>query len=136
MPGTKLPAVRLPSSLDEQGAVPTPVVVELSTSNKFGFAWPAEPPSHVQAPLSSDRAVSLCSSEDSDSSDAENTSSLHSQTDHSNENDSTPTMNHSLKSEQHVTMEKSENYLIVPRLSRAVSMPLPSRLGHLQNPRR
>jgi osomolarity two-component system response regulator SSK1 len=137
MPGTKLPAVRLPSSLDEEGGVPTPVVVELPTSSKFGFAWPAEPPPPVQAPLSSERAVSLSSSEgDSEPSDAENTSGLHSQADNSDENDPTPTMMRSLKSGQQAIAEKLEKGSSHPRLSRAVSMPLPSRLGHLLNPRR
>ena len=137
MPGTKLPAVRLPSSLDEEGGVSAPVVVELPTSSKFGFAWPAEPPPPVQAPLSSERAVSLSSSEgDSEPSDAENTSGLHSQAENSDENDSIPTMKRSLKSGQHAVAEKLEKGYSHPRLSRAVSMPLPSRLGHLLNPRR
>src|ERR1700691_182 len=137
MLGTKLPAVRLPSSLDEEGRVPTPVVVELPTSSKFGFAWPAEQPPAVQAPLSSERAVSLSSSEgESDGSDAENTSGLQSQTDHSDENEPTPTNKRSLKSDQQVLAEKVEKAASLPRLSRAISMPLPSRLGHLQNPRR
>jgi osomolarity two-component system, response regulator SSK1 len=136
MPGTKLPAVRLPSSLDEEGGVQAPVVVELPTTSKFGFAWPAEPPPLVQAPLSSERAVSLSSSEgDSEPSDAENTSGLHSQADNSDENDPTPTMKHS-KSGQQAIAEKLEKGSSHPRISRAVSMPLPSRLGHLLNPRR
>jgi osomolarity two-component system response regulator SSK1 len=136
MPGTKLPAVRLPSSLDEEGGVPTPVVVELPTSSKFGFAWPAEPPPPVQTPLNSERAVSLSSSEgDSELSDVENTYDLHSQTDHSDQNDPTP-MNRSLKSGQQALVDKLEKGPTHPKLSRAASMPLPSRLGHLQNPRR
>lgn len=137
MPGAKLPAVRLPSAVDEEGRVPTPGVVELPASSKFGFAWPAEAPPIVQAPLSSDRAVSLSSSEgESDHSEAENTSGLQSQTDHSDENEPTPTVHRSLKSEQQILTEKMVKAPSIPRFSRAVSMPLLSTLGHLQNPRR
>jgi osomolarity two-component system, response regulator SSK1 len=139
MPGTRLPAVRLPCPPDEEGRVPTPGVAELPTSSKFGFAWPAEPPPIVQAPLNSDRAVSLTrssSEEESDHSEAGNTSGMQSQSEQSDEGVPAPAITRLSKSDQQILTGKMDKAPSFPRLSRAVSMPLPSRLGHLQNPRR
>jgi osomolarity two-component system response regulator SSK1 len=69
---------------------------------------------------------------ESDASGIEDTSGMLSQTDQSEDIDHT-SIGRPVKSQQ-TTTEKMEKSL--PRLSRAVSMPLPSRLGHLQNPRR
>lgn len=110
------------------------MVVDLPASNKFGFAWPTDPPP-VQQPPSSEHTVSLSSSEgESDVSEAEHTSGLQSMTDHSG--DEPNPMDHSVKSQQQTLPEPADKGLTIPRLSRAISMPLPSRLGHLQNPRR
>lgn len=139
MPGAKLPAVRLPSSLtqDGEGGSSTPVMVELPSASKFGFAWPTDPPASAQQPLSADRATTQLSSSEgeSDPSDMENTSAMPSQPGHSG--DDTPSaFNHTMRSEQRALLEQVDTPPSLPRLSRAISMPLPSRLGHLQNPRR
>jgi osomolarity two-component system response regulator SSK1 len=137
MPGAKLPAVRLSSSRagqDEERGVQSPMVVELPVSSKFGFAWPAESHPPVQQQPNSERGVSMSSSEgESDASGVEDTSGMLSQTDQSEDIDHT-SIGRPVKSQQQTTTEKMEKSL--PRLSRAVSMPLTSRLGHLQNPRR
>lgn len=139
MSASKLPAVRLPVALpgNEDGVSPSPIVVELSASNKFGFAWPAETPGplpHIPHP---ERAtVSLSSSEgESEMSGAEENSILQSQTDQS-ENEPTPINRPSAGSHRVTSSEELEKDPVIPRFSRAVSMPLPSRLGGLQNPRR
>lgn len=137
MPGAKLPAVRLSSRAgqDEERGVQSPMVVELPVSSKFGFAWPAEPHPPVQQQPSSERGVSISSSDgESDASGIEDNSGILSQTDQSEDIEHT-SIRRPVKSQQQQTItEKIEKSL--PRLSRAVSMPLPSRLGHLQNPRR
>lgn len=139
MPGAKLPAVRLPSSIaqDGEGGNSTPVVVDLPSASKFGFAWPTDPPPSSQQPHSTDRSVNLSSSEgESDHSDAENTSGLPSQAEQSGD-DAPSAFNHTMKSgQQRSPLEQVDRPPSLPRLSRAISMPLPSRLGHLQNPRR
>ncbi|KAJ2992981.1 hypothetical protein NUW54_g7808 [Trametes sanguinea] len=66
MSGTRLPSVRLPAivagqAVDEEGS--DAVVVELPASNRFGIAWPAEPPPPMAAPAERPAAVSLSSSE-------------------------------------------------------------------------
>lgn len=136
MHGAKLPAVRLSSSIaqDVEGGNTSPVVVDLPPVSKFGFAWPTDPPSSRQ-PLGADRSVTLSESEgESDHSDAEN--GFPSQAGQSGD-DNPSASNRAMKSEQQPNpLEQGDGPPSLPRLSRALSMPLPSRLGHLQNPRR
>ncbi|KZP15093.1 hypothetical protein FIBSPDRAFT_867557 [Athelia psychrophila] len=138
MLGAKLPAVRLSSSISQDGGGgnAAPVVVDLPPVSKFGFAWPTDPPSSHQS-LGADRSVTLTSSEgESDHSDAESTSGFPSQVEQAGD-DNPSAFNRAMKLEQQRNSLEQDNGLSsLPRLSRAISMPLPSRLGHLQNPRR
>lgn len=136
MPGAKLPAVRLPAAVgqEDDGSLDSARVVDLPPSNKFGFAWPVESTVPVHPAPSSERGVSLSSSEgESDASDSAGiTSGVQSQAERTDENDSAPMSRlgkQGLADHLHIPPA-------VPRLSRAISMPLPSRLEHLQNPRR
>jgi osomolarity two-component system response regulator SSK1 len=98
------------------------VVIDIPLSSKFGFAWPNEPYLPVQPP-SSERAVSLSSSEEESDSEGESLSPVG----------------------QHGTEDRAGDHIPPmmapvlphhPRFSRAFSMPLPSQLNHLQNPMR
>jgi osomolarity two-component system, response regulator SSK1 len=143
MTGARLPVVRIPSVISGQGGGEEtlgeePVVVELSSSNKFGIAWPAEQPPQVPL-LASERPVALSSSEgETDVSEEESTANPpHKRNprpeDFADESDFiTPT--NTLNLEQN-PMDQAGR-LAVPRLFRAFSMPLPSQLSALQNPRR
>ncbi|OBZ77036.1 hypothetical protein A0H81_03805 [Grifola frondosa] len=129
MTGARLPAVRLPTiiagqGVDEESSQEDGVVVDLPPSNKFGFAWPSEPPGPVPSSLPQSVLQDEPSApvkrplkiEDCDESEFV-----------------TPT-NH-LNSDQN-PMEQAGQTLPVPPLSRAYSMALSSQLGSLQNPRR
>ena len=134
MPAAKLPAVRLPAVVGKEDDGDSALIVDLPPSNKFGFAWPLESTAPIHPTPSSERGVSLSSSEgDSDASDSvEINSGVQSQAERTDENDSTPTSRTGKQSmADHLHIQPA-----VPRLSRAISMPLPSRLEHLQNPRR
>ncbi|EMD40602.1 response regulator receiver [Gelatoporia subvermispora B] len=145
MSGANLPAVRLPTviagqGVDEDNPGRDSVVVELPPSNKFGFAWPAESSPTVNAPLTVERpsAVSLSSSDgETDMSDEEASIPVKRTPRPEDSDDSefiTPT-NH-LHSDQNPMDQQPGRPPLAPRLSRAFSMPLPSQLGPLQNPRR
>lgn len=143
MAGARLPVVRTPSVIprqdgEEEVLDEEPVIVELSSSNKFGIAWPEEQPPQVPL-LAGERPVALSSSEgETDISEDENTvSPLQKRTPRSegfvDESDFiTPT--NTLNLDQN-PMDQAGR-LAAPRLSRAFSMPLPSQLSALQNPRR
>ncbi|KAI0347427.1 hypothetical protein BDW22DRAFT_527311 [Trametopsis cervina] len=142
MPGTRLPAVRIPEVSpgqggEEDGVIQDPVIADLAPSNKFGFAWPAEQPGSVPITFATERSVNLSSSEgETDVSEEEMHAPRRRQSRHEDSEDSeftTPT-NH-LASEQN-PMDSIRLAPQVPRLSRAFSMPLPSQLGSLQHPRR
>lgn len=142
MSGPRLPVVRIPTVVsgdggDGEGLGQEEVVVELPTSNKFNIAWPAEQPSQVHLPLGSERPVALSSSEgETDASEDEVGPPVKRSTrpeDIAEDPEFITPTNH-LNSEQN-PMDQAGR-LAVPRLSRAFSMPLPSQLSHLQNPRR
>lgn len=136
MPTAKLPAVRLPAVVgqEDDGRLDSTMVVDLPPSNKFGFAWPVESTAPVHPTPSSERGVSLSSSDgESDASDsAEINSGVQSQAERTDENDSTPTS----RTGKHNFADHLHIQPVVPRLSRAITMPPHSRLEHLQNPRR
>ncbi|KAA1466059.1 hypothetical protein DENSPDRAFT_830804 [Dentipellis sp. KUC8613] len=150
----RLPAVRLPSVLSNGGDGEAPnkdgVVVELPPSNKFSIAWPAEPPPTMPSQVLGDRSTSLSSS-DTDSglsepelSQGEGTSRAEVRKKNerrktvpedadADESDFTPT--NRLYTEQN-PMDQAMPPPALPRLSRAFSVPLPSQIGFLKNPRR
>ncbi|KIJ70384.1 hypothetical protein HYDPIDRAFT_184707 [Hydnomerulius pinastri MD-312] len=112
---------------------------EVVSASKFAVTWPAEPPTPVQTPLGHavDRTVVLSSSEgESDLSERELSSSNEklSQAELSDDYDSSP--NHRRRFQQRFASHTQEGNPDAPRLSRTFSMPLPSQLEHLQNPRR
>ena len=113
------------------------VVVELPSSSRFGIAWPAEPHPPISAPAERPAAVSLSSSEgETDISEEENHAreELPSRMEGGDDSEFvTPTnrLNSDRDPLEHVGQTPT-----VPRISRALSMPLPSQLEPFQQPRR
>lgn len=138
-----MPAVRIPPATPRQGDDDDPmvqdaVIVDLPPSNKFGFAWPTEQPSSIPIPLVAERPVTLSSSDgETDVSEEELSAPRKRQSKHEDSGDDsefiTPT-NH-LNSEQN-PLDEAGKASTLPRLSRALSMPLPSQMSPLQHPRR
>ena len=141
---TRLSTVRMPQVIpgqegEEDTLLGESMVVEIPASSKFGFAWPAEQPSPA-VPPAAERPVALSSSEG--------------ETDQSEDEPSAPSVRRQMKPEDfgedpefvtptnHLNIEQNPMEQAgrppapVPRLSRAFSMPLPSQLNSLQNPRR
>ncbi|KAF9246861.1 hypothetical protein BU15DRAFT_84467 [Melanogaster broomeanus] len=137
MTAAKLAHARHPASIlshDDSATGP-----ELIGASKFAVTWPAEPPPPVQTPLGHavERSVVLSSSEgESDLSEREVSSSNEkfTQADISDDYDSSP--NHRRRLHQQPVSHMHDAHSDIPRLSRTFSMPLPSQLEHLQNPRR
>ncbi|KAH9843946.1 uncharacterized protein C8Q71DRAFT_730652 [Rhodofomes roseus] len=144
MSGARLPAVRLPSVIashgtDEEHLGESPVVVDLPPSNKFGFAWPVESAAPVQLQVAAERTtgVSFSSSEgETDISEEElsRPTKRSAKAGDGEESEFVTPTNH-LDSDQN-PMDQAAQSSPPPRLSRAFSMPLPSQLGSLRNPRR
>ncbi|KAI0332447.1 hypothetical protein GY45DRAFT_476735 [Cubamyces sp. BRFM 1775] len=141
MSGARLPSVRIPAAIiagqavDEEDA--GAVVVELPSSNRFGIAWPAEPNPPMAAPAERPAAVSLSSSDgETDISEEENHAreELPSRME-SGEDSEFVTPTNRLNSDRD-PLENAGQTPAVPRISRALSMPLPSQLGPFQHPRR
>ena len=147
MSATRLPSFRLPSALvagdGADGEHPQPVVVELPLSNRFGVAWPADPPpplsAHPDLPATVSSALSSSEGE-TDASESEPSSRerrpprASAATEESDDSEFVTPTNH-LNSDRD-PLDQLAHHSTVPRLSRAFSMPLPSQLGPLQNPRR
>ena len=137
-----MPAVRLPTVVSGEGGTDEvqaqePVMVELSSSSKFGIAWPMEQPPQMPLPTGAERPVALSSSEgETDISEEEASAPVkrHPKPEDFGEDSEFVTPTNHLNSEQN-PMDQAGR-LAVPRLSRAFSMPLPSQLSMLQNPRR
>ncbi|KAI0269319.1 hypothetical protein BC834DRAFT_865819 [Gloeopeniophorella convolvens] len=151
----RLPTVRLPSAIPNAGTRTEPsrqdsVLLELPSSSKFGFAWPADAVPAPPLPSLADRHTSLSSSNaDSAPSEHEAEPRINAGADrstnrrrgsgagrkgHGEESDSsdfTPTNRPSLDQS---SLDQSSPSL--PRLSRAFSAPLPSQIGYLKNPKR
>lgn len=125
-----LPAVRVPTvPAGDDGEVLETPLVDLPPSEKFGFAYPDKqmitpglPQSAALDPESSELETSEAESQGS-------SSSPHNSMDKGSA-DHTPTTEQ--PNSNGTTMAPSSP----PRISRAFSMPLPSQLGHLQNPHR
>ncbi|CDO74625.1 hypothetical protein BN946_scf184325.g12 [Trametes cinnabarina] len=140
MSGTRLPSVRLPpivagQAADEEGA--GAVLVELPSSNRFGITWPAEQPPPISAPAERPTAVSLSSSEgETDVSEEEHSAreAKPARVEECEESEFVTPTNH-LNSDQN-PLEQIGQASTIPRISRALSMPLPSQLGPFQHPRR
>ena len=146
-----IPTVRLPTVIPDASDESTPqdsVVLDLPPSSKFGFAWPADagPVPSLQA----DRHISLSSSDaESAPSEHENESEEKAAEksfknrrwstgagkkgngDGSDESDFTTPTNR-------LNLDKNplDQASPPPRLSRAFSVPLPSQIGYLKNPKR
>lgn len=148
IPTVRLPTV-IPDASDESSAQDS-VVLDLPPSGKFGFAWPADagPLPSLQSQV--DHHVSLSSS-DAESAPSENEHESEEKTgeksmkarrwstgagkkghgDGSDESDFTTPTNR-------LNLDKNplDQALPTPRLSRAFSVPLPSQIGYLRNPKR
>ncbi|KAJ8523469.1 hypothetical protein ONZ45_g101 [Pleurotus djamor] len=109
MSSARLPAVRL-SSVVSDGENPSPL---LPQSSKFGFTWTNE----------ADGLLATVPSGQSDGEAEDWNMAI---------DDPTP----SLTDEVNLETKGSMASMFQPRISRALSMPLPSQLGHLQNPHR
>jgi osomolarity two-component system, response regulator SSK1 len=153
----RLPTVRLPTVIASAGSEPSlqdSVVLDLPPSGKFGFAWAADAGPAPSLPSLGDRHVSLSSSDaDSATSDHEPeaeesceigniksrrlSSSGTGRKGYSEESDEsdfiTPTNRLNLDQNP---LDQASPPLVLPRLSRAFSVPLPSQIGCLKNPKR
>lgn len=143
MAGARLPAVRMPQVVsgqegEEEILAADSVVVDLLSSSKFGFAWPTEQPSPAPLPLAAERPVTLSSSEGetdvSEDEPSEPVRRVPKLEDFSDDAEFITPTSH-LNIEQN-PIDQVGRLPPAPRLSRAFSMPLPSQLGSLQNPRR
>lgn len=144
MSGTRLPAVRIPAGLSSQVDDNTnstgqePILMDLPPSNKFAISWPVEGSTPVTLPLMADRPPTLSSSEGETDISEDELSIPPRRSSRSEELDEaefiTPT-NH-LNLDSNPMDQQGQPGMSLPRLSRAFSMPLPSQLGSLQNPRR
>lgn len=150
----RIPTVRLPTVIPDASDESTPqdsVVLDLPPSGKFGFAWPTDAGPVPSLLSQADRHVSLSSS------DAESATSEHEQEseekagekslkarrwstgagkkgygdDESDESDFTTPTNR-------LNLDKNplDQASPTPRFSRAFSVPLPSQIGYLKNPKR
>ncbi|KAH8999421.1 hypothetical protein EDB92DRAFT_1932802 [Lactarius akahatsu] len=150
----RLPTVRLPAAIAGAGSEPSlqdSLVLELPHSGKFGFAWPTDTGPAPSLPSLADRHASLSSS-DADSVPSEHEPDTEANTgferfktrrwstgagrkghgEESEESDfTTPTNRLNL---EHNPLDHASPPL--HRLSRAFSVPLPSQIGHLKNPKR
>lgn len=145
MSGARLPVVRIPPLApgqggDEESPPQEPAVLEHNASSKFNISWPTEqPPQTALSALGAERPIALSSSEgETDLSEDEPSDEpvkRSSRPDGFGEESEFVTPTNHLNLEQN-PMDQAGLYPSVPRLSRAFSMPLPSQLSLLQNPRR
>lgn len=151
----RLPTVRLPTVTASAGSDPSlldSVVLDLPPSGKFGFAWPTDAGPAPSLPSLGDRHVSLSSS-DAESAPSEQEPEIDEESpgvgkfkirrlssgagrkgynEESEESDFTTPTNR-LNLDQNPLDQASPP---LPRLSRAFSVPLPSQIGSLKNPKR
>ena len=150
----RLPTLRLPQVIPGASGESSPqdsVVLDLPPSGKFGFAWPTDTGPAPSLPSLVDRHISLSSSDaDSPPSDHEPETEENAEAENprarrwsigagkkgygeeSEESDFTTPTNR-------LNLEKNPLDQASPplhRLSRAFSVPLPSQIGHLKNPKR
>lgn len=136
MDGNHLPAVRVPTmptggGEDGEETEETPIV-DLPSSEKFGFAWPDKsmsgtPLSPPSLPVNEPDTSEV---ETSESESLASRDSTHSNGLKESPEQTTPT------NESPASSSGSQPPPTIPRLSRAFSMPLPAQLGHLKNPHR
>ncbi|KAG1811139.1 uncharacterized protein BJ212DRAFT_557055 [Suillus subaureus] len=129
-------AHRLPASVlvNEEGLI----APEAIGPNKFAVTWSAEPPPPVLAPLvqAAERQVVLSSSDgESDFSEKDLCSLGEKQSPAELSDEFESSVSQRIRLQQLTPHHHDENP-IIPRFSRATSMPLPSQLEHLKNPRR
>jgi osomolarity two-component system response regulator SSK1 len=131
---SKLTAVRLqPLSVvpteDLDGVAQDSPVLDLPPSNKFGFAWP-----YPSLSLSNDQLFSFSPSDADETDTSEAESFAPSKDEFDDGEHSTPT--HNMESDVNPLEHLPTSPTSRLPLSRAFSMPLPSQLRHLRNPRR
>ncbi|KAG0698867.1 hypothetical protein DFH29DRAFT_939579 [Suillus ampliporus] len=128
-------AHRLPVSVlvNEEGVI----APEAVGPSKFAMTWPAEPSPPVLAPLvqAAERQAALSSSDGESDFSEKDFSSLGEKQSQAELSDEFDASSHRFRHQQLAPHHHDENPSI-PRLSRATSMPLPSQLEHLKNPRR
>ncbi|KAG2038591.1 hypothetical protein BDR03DRAFT_954451 [Suillus americanus] len=129
-------AHRLPVSVlvNEEGLI----APEAIGPSKFAVTWSAEPPPPVLAPLvqAAERQVVLSSSDgESDFSEKDLCSLGEKQSPAELSDEFESSVSQRIRLQQLAPHHHDENP-IIPRFSRATSMPLPSQLEHLKNPRR
>ncbi|KAH8106074.1 hypothetical protein BXZ70DRAFT_1004358 [Cristinia sonorae] len=142
MPDTNLPAVRIPSARPEgrngDDPVEDAIMVELPPSNKFAISWPANSSTVGNHPLMSERITSLSSSDGETDMSEDEPRALQKRAARADEvvdvDFVTPTSH--LNTDEDPMDQTAPPISSQPRLSRAFSMPLPSQLSALQNPRR
>lgn len=128
-----VPAVRVPtypaSESGEGGSVAETPIVDLPPSEKFGFAWPDKSGMTVTSPTlaAADRDSEM------ETSDAESQVSRESGSPPVGEKGDSAGTTPTGETPSASTPSLGQS---PPRLSRAFSMPLPSRLGNLRNPHR
>lgn len=144
MSEAKIPVVRLPTlasshTTDEQGTNPDTVVVELPVSNKFGFAWPVESAPSAATPSLMERpsAAAFSSSDgETDGSEDEMKETMQKPSRSSDTDDFDFVAVTNRVNTDRNPPEQGLSTSGLPRLTRALTMPLPSQLESLQNPRR
>lgn len=129
-------AHRLPVSVlvNEEGLI----APEAIGPSKFAVTWSAEPPPPVLAPLAqaAERQVVLSSSDgESDFSEKDLCSLGEKQSPVELSDEFESSLSQRFRPQQLAPHHHDENP-IIPRFSRATSMPMPSQLEHLKNPRR
>jgi osomolarity two-component system response regulator SSK1 len=124
----KLPAVHLPPPVigDRQYVVQDAVILDLPPSNKFSFSWPSDTGRPTSTTPPSERPAHSSSEAETDTSEAEPVAG-HREADQFEDSNATPTTH--LNSQ----LPAQPNH---PWHPRTFSVPLPSQLGHLQNPHR
>ena len=140
LPAVRIPIVAADQSKDGESSQQETPLVDLPSSEKFGFAWPesaatVNPPVTGASVLASLPIVapteSTSETSDIDSSDPEQQPAI-------SRGHTSPVLQRDIP-DQHTPSIESEATLTPiphtpPRLSRAFSMPLPSQLGYLKNP--
>ncbi|KAF9464271.1 hypothetical protein BDZ94DRAFT_1256728 [Collybia nuda] len=128
MSSTKLPAIRLPSNKGGECLTPDGFVLDLPPSNKFSVSWPSDGrPAPTPTPPASERQNLSFPENESETSDGESGNEKRDSSDQLE--DASPIRTKPQASETPTSPGK-----LIPRFSRALSMPLPSQLGPLKHP--
>ena len=144
LPAVRVPVIPVSDGANGKGVEEVPLV-ELPSSGKFGFEWPEQSPTSAgpSAPPPLQTLSSVTNDQDSseiESSEPESMASRDSCTVSAGTLQDRYSASNSAENTPPGESPSSNNILISssspPRLSRAFSTPLPSQLGHLNNPHR